>query len=121
MKRFVFEGEIVWISGQGNGILMGEPEKELGACSSGIANQVQEIEGRVAGVEEFNCVPSPPIIGTQKIITGQERPGGGRWCSSSPLARTRCGTPHAGTSEDCTRSRREAPETLHLQDLWDYP
>jgi hypothetical protein len=35
---------------------MGETEKELGACSSGIAKAVHNIEARV---EEFNYVASP--------------------------------------------------------------
>ncbi len=51
--------EIVWISGQGNGNLMRETEKELGASPSGLAQRVQNIEEDVARVEKFNHVPSP--------------------------------------------------------------
>ena len=38
---------------------MEETEKELGACSLGIAKYVQNIEGNVARAEELNYVISP--------------------------------------------------------------
>ena len=50
--------EIVGISSQRSGILMGQTEKELGACPSDLAKRVQNIEGDVARVEKFSYVPS---------------------------------------------------------------
>jgi hypothetical protein len=58
-RRFGFV-DLDWLElGSGVRDFDEETGKEVGACSSDIAQHVQTIEGHVAGVEEFNYLLSP--------------------------------------------------------------